>query len=350
MNTFAGRKPSTARAIGLVVFYCTFGLLGVMADPAKSWPKEVAVKGSPEIDVIREDSERNQFVYRSTHYEFVSDVRLSKGVVSKFALLFEATYAAVESLPLGHTLRVPGHPRETHFRTRLFLTDASYRKAGGPSASSGVFVGRTGEVLVPMSSLGVKSTGRRVVIDPKKGDEANKTLVHELVHQLTAMDQGGMHLWYREGLAEYLSTCPYKEGSFSFEDRSAAVQKHLHSINHAKCIQMIDFLPISRILFKESQNRLGPLNTRHYQTALLLVDFLFHHDSPSSSIQKYIQAVQSGTEADAALPYLLAGRSYGEFQADLAAVWRDAGLHLTFEPLDRPSPVGLDRNPDLNPR
>lgn len=290
-----------------------------------TWPLSVKIKENKGISIVREDAGRSEFVYRSEHYEFVSDVRLSKNVVGKLSELFEATFTALSALPLGHTLKVPGPEGQTHFRTRLFLSDASYRAAGGPPLSSGVFIGRTGDVLIPLNSLGVKSVGRRVIVDPAVDDNANQTLVHELVHQLTAMDQGGAHMWYREGLAEYLASCPYKEGGFSFENRASAIKAFTKSAKTIQCAPMSEFLTGSRIAFYGTNTSITRGNGVNYNTALLLTDYLFQTDA-GASVRHYLDAIQKGAEADDALSLILNGRSIDALQSDFDEFWQKAGL------------------------
>jgi len=68
---------------------------------------------------------------------------------------------AIKSLPLQLDPRPPGNGQ---FVVRLFRNREDYIKAGGPQGSSGVYMVRTREILVPMDSLGVRTVGRRVAI------------------------------------------------------------------------------------------------------------------------------------------------------------------------------------------
>ena len=68
------------------------------------WPSEAKAKAGADIVVVREDAEKGEFIYRSDHFQFTSDIRMSKSVVEEFSQLFEATHAALRALPLGHRL------------------------------------------------------------------------------------------------------------------------------------------------------------------------------------------------------------------------------------------------------
>lgn len=150
------------------------------------WPRLVSTDIGIDISVMSEDENKREFVYHSPNYEFVCDVKLTKNVVKKFAVMFEATREYCRLLPIS-TMKahVPGG--EFRHKILLFENEETYLQNGGMPGSAGVFVSRGGNgvVMVPLTSLGV--------IKGKAGyrydyDKSNKTLTHEIAHQLTDIE------------------------------------------------------------------------------------------------------------------------------------------------------------------
>lgn len=299
------------------------------------WPSEAKAKASDSIVVVLEDTEENEYVYRSEHFQFASDIRISKSVVQEFSRLFEATHAALAALPLGHSLRPP--KGETHFRTRVFQTKEEYYRAGGYPGSAGLYVGETGDVLIPLASLGVRVVGRRVVLNR---DHGNTTLVHELVHQLTASDQTNVPVWYREGLADYIASSPYRTGRFSFENRPQSVAAFLRRSAGFKLPPLRAFLGFGREDFYGANEGLGEAARLHYGGALVLVTHLFHSDGngDAARIKAYLKALGTGQPPEVALPQLLGGRAPEELEFEIQNAWQSVGLPIAFDAAAPSSP------------
>lgn len=164
------------------------------------WPERIDYDGDPEIETIEENKEETKFVYESANYRYNCDVRLSNSVVKGFAVMFEATHEFVRELPLAVN---GGVKHDGKYKIILMETEQSYYAAGGPPGSAGVFMSRDNIVMVPLTSLGVRPLGSGYMLDR---DKSNKTLPHELVHQLTpeAYYAHGSMGWFTEGFAEYV--------------------------------------------------------------------------------------------------------------------------------------------------
>jgi hypothetical protein len=301
------------------------------------WPTgaKAAAELVEDIAVVREDSGKNEYVYRSAHFEFASDTRMSKNVVLEFSRVFEATHAALAALPLGHRLSPP--EGETHFKTRIFRTREEYFQAGGFPGSAGLYVGETGEVLIPLSSLGVRVVGRRVILNREEG---NATLVHELVHQLTASDQKNVPDWYREGLADYLASTPYRTGRFSFEGRAASTLAFLGNPPALVLPKLREFLHFGRRQFYGANEGLGEEARVHYAGALVLATYFFHLDGgrDGARMKAYLKGLVAGRSNAESVQILLDGRSYEELETDVQSAWGELGLPLAFG-IAPPSPL-----------
>jgi len=164
-----------------------------MTDPSKDgeikanwdspWPKLVSIDIDQEIEVLKEDEAAKEYIYASPHYEFICDVKLNTSLVKRFSLLFEATNQVCRELPLG---MVKPFRQERH-KIHLFETREAYISKGGPPDSAGVYISRGGEgdILIPLTSLGVKKVGSNYSVDY---DKENTTLSHEIAHQLTDVE------------------------------------------------------------------------------------------------------------------------------------------------------------------
>lgn len=104
-----------------------------------------------------------EYIYASPHYEFICDGKLNTSVVKRFSLLFEATNQVCRELPLGMIKPL----REERHKIHLFETREASTAKGGPPDSAGVCISRGGEddILIPLTSLGVKKVGSNYSIE-----------------------------------------------------------------------------------------------------------------------------------------------------------------------------------------
>ncbi|NJM36554.1 MAG: hypothetical protein HC845_01025 [Akkermansiaceae bacterium] len=287
----------------------------------------------PEINTIAEDAEKKRFVYESANYRYICDVRLSKSVVKGFAVMFEATYLFCRTLPLGMN---GGKLDGGKYQIILFEKFDDYVKAGGPPGSAGVFMGRDGVVMVPLTSLGVKPVGSGYMLDR---DQSNKTLPHELTHQVTPdvyFDKGAMG-WFTEGLAEYVALSPYRAGSYNIrgnqndiidyviaygdKGRGRALGKEIY-LSGLKSFMLQDY----------SDFTASGIANKNYGCSVLITNYLFHMDGDGDGkrIKAYLKALHEGKDAEKSLEILLDGRTFEKLQEDLSKAWRSKGIEFTF--------------------
>ena len=150
-------------------------------------------------------------VHETRNFRFECDEELKAAIVKDFSRLFEATYLAVKSLPLGLEA---AQPKDGKFVVRLFAKQADYLAAGGMETAAGIYILDSREILIPLSSLGltVGSGGVRKTSDFEPG-----TLIHETVHAVTHQWLNIIPIWFAEGLAEYIAALPYNDGALDFK-------------------------------------------------------------------------------------------------------------------------------------
>jgi hypothetical protein len=299
---------------------------------AAAWPDRIKFGEDPEIKVVEEDGERKRFVYESANYRYTCDVRLSKTVVKGFAVMFEATYLFCRSLPLG----LDGGRRDGgKLQIRLFEKIDDYSKAGGPQGTAGVFLGGDALVLVPLSSLGVRTMGSGYTFDR---DKSSKTLPHELAHQLTAeayFAPGGMG-WFSEGIAEYIAVTPYRSGAYSVRNNQKDIIDYVTEYGAngnggralGKELQLADL----KTYMLQEYERFMENPQLNYGSALLITYYFLQMDGDGDAkrIKAFLKALRDGTTGGDALAVLLDGRSFGQLEKEISKAWKRQGVELVF--------------------
>ena len=281
------------------------------------------------VTVVREDNAAREFFYRSPHFEFRCDARLGVNVIREFARIYETTFEAVKMLPL----QLNPAPPDGFYVTRLFGEDAGYFEAGGLEGSAGCYVPMLNQVLVPLSSLGLKRVGSRYSLE---GRGENHTLLHEITHQL--LSGWDLPVWLNEGLAEYIASAPYRPGRILFTNRLSSITDYVKTY---KDVSTRDYRMPSPVVFMEmehsawnhalaSEDRDG---VRNYASALLLTWFFCHADDHGDGrhLFDYLAAIKSGApEPETRAVHLVRGRSAEDLENDMARAWKRGGMSVTF--------------------
>jgi len=296
------------------------------------WPQIVKYSEDPEINIVEEDPEKKSFIYESTNYRYISDVRLAKSVVKSFAVLFEATNLYCRSLPLA----INGGQRVNgKYQILLFEQFDDYVKAGGPANSSGVFISRQQAVLIPLASLGLMRVGSGYMLDWGK---SSSTIPHELTHQLSpkAYFKKGADGWFAEGIAEYVGHTPYRSGIFSVYGNQKEIidfvtgygTKNKGGIALGKKIHM----PALKTFILQNYDSFQQQQKISYGCGLLLTDYFLQMDGDGDGkrIKAFLKALHDGMHGEKSLDLLLDGRSFEKLQEDFAKAWSRKGIEFTF--------------------
>lgn len=296
------------------------------------WPDRIKFSEDPEISTVEEDAEKKRFIYESANYRYVCDVRLARSVVKGFAVMFEATHLYCRSLPLGINA---GKKTEGKHLILLFEQFADYVKAGGPPSSAGVFIGGRGVVMVPLTSLGVRPVGSGYMLDR---DKSNKTLPHELTHQLTPNRyyQKGAMGWFSEGIAEYVAVTPYRAGSYAVRGNIKDIIDYATGYGSkdmgGRALGTKIKLPPLKTFMLQDYSYFLEQPQINYGCGLLITTYFLHLDGEGDGkrIKAFLKALHEDKNAEESLSILLDGRTFEEMEKDIIKGWGRKGVDFTF--------------------
>jgi hypothetical protein len=299
---------------------------GITRNPS-GWPLTVALKEDPAFIVVEENRDAQRYIYRSDHFEFTSRQRLNGRIVREFSRLFELTFETVAALPL----RLDPEPPRGYYQVVLFATNAEYTAAGGPKKSGGLYRGSTGEVMVPLPSLGVRKQRAGHWTMENLGD--NQPLLHEVTHQVMGPWLTVLPMWLIEGTAEYLAAARYSAAArydagkltlhagpdnlFTFLREQMGVPGRAIDLRHPQRLMVMDF-------DKWQRDLAGRDGIKNYYSAMLLFYYYAHLDGDGTGrhLMDYFKArVASPTPDDDTADrdaHLLRGRSWDALWNDIA--------------------------------
>jgi hypothetical protein len=315
---------------------------------SKTWPRSFSLPDRPEVVVVKEDAEKNEYIYRSPHYEFQCDSKLGSNVVREFGRIFESTWMLNCMLPLD--LKPQPEKLREIFLARLFTNKSDYMEAGGIEGSAGVYMTSKKALMVPLSSLGVKMVGSRVSLENNSDDDM-ATLIHEITHQMMNHWMGRLPTWFVEGSAEYVEMLEYKRnGGFSLIGLNRQLQGYAKRMNYSgggKSFTMIDLEELMNIDFARWAAALGKdgAATENYGSAGLLTYYFYHLDGngDAANIIAYlreIENVKSNEEEQAAVKkHLMRERTYAQLGEDVKKALRKEGIDISFFPPGKNGPA-----------
>lgn len=301
---------------------------------SQPWPDTIEFVEDPQVEIVSEDKQSNHFVYESASFRFVCDVRLSKQVVKGFALMFESTFDYCRALPLAIS---GGIKTDGKFQILLFEKKQTYIDHGGPPSSAGVFKTSQHAVMVPLTSLGVKQVGNGYMLDR---DVDNRTLIHELTHQLTPLSYfaPGAGGWFSEGIAEYVAATPYRQGRFkvksNFDDLVAyATAYGKNEASGGRALgKEISAPPLREYFMMSYEDFTGASANFNYGLGLLITTYFLHLDGEGDAarMKLFLKALRDGKKGQEAINILLDGRSYEDMQDAISKAWRRKGIKIEF--------------------
>ncbi|MGV3664382.1 MAG: SHD1 domain-containing protein [Prosthecobacter sp.] len=329
---------------------------GNAAAPAKpgqpvvmaTWPRSISLEDRPEVVVVREDAAKNEYVYRSPHYEFQCDSRLGSNVVREFGRIFESTWLINCLFPLD--LKPEPEKLREIFLARLFTNKSDYMQEGGIEGSAGVYMSGKKALMVPLSSLGVRMVGSRVTLE-NNNDDDNATLIHEITHQMMNHWLGVLPTWYIEGSAEYVEMLEYKRnGGFSLigVERQMKTYAQRMSQGQGKTFNMVDLEELMGLDGARWAAALGGKPggaTANYGSAGMLTFYFYHLDGKgdAANMIAYLRQTKEAKNAEeekaAVKTHLLRERTYAQLAEDVKKAFRKEGIDIEYYPAGRNGPA-----------
>ena len=303
-----------------------------LIDPERlaPWPAS-AVAENLDVRVVAEDAAASKFTYESAHFAVESDLKLPVGVVRDITAVFEATRAALITLPLG-LLR---GDEDGKYRVSMFSTAATYQAAGGIEGSGGFYDGATQRMLIFLPNLGIKPGTHALVLDFQR---QLFVLKHEVTHQLLGRWGAALPVWLNEGFAECVAAMPYTRGRYTFQNLDGAMNAYLLKWRATPDRRDLLLIPPARLM------ALSPAQWRDevsavtayplYNSSALLAHYFLHHDGPGggASLAAYFHALRRGVPPDKAeADHLLRGRTRESLTPELQALCRKLGLQWKMD-------------------
>jgi len=309
------------------------------------WPREYNGGTSTKVNYIGLDEKRKAHLYRTKHFDFYIEEKLSNSTVSKCVAVFDSIVEALDALPMGlDTLTKEGKPR---YQVILVASRDRYMQLGGIPNSGGFFSPGQNLTVIPFQSLGIVKKGKNWVFDGK--NRSFDTLTHELTHHST-QHWRGMPPWFEEGLAEYMSTVPYQSGRFLFTNPGSAIGSGIRDYKKTTIANQIfakgefRMRPLQQLIATNRQQWNGSmknqvLSLQNYSNSMILMYYLMHEDGSGDGdnliqwMHAWRSAVNSGrrNEYDKLIKkHILRDRTYAELQADVKKAMSRKGLRITF--------------------
>ncbi len=179
--------------------------------------------------------------FKTEHFVFVSENEVGKSFIAEAAKVFEGTYQAIRSLPLGLNPTPPDG--DGMFRAR-FMTASSFR---GEIANyvpenpdlqvAGIYLPKRKKIWVPYESIGAVEKGGQMTL---RRTADTSTLIHEITHQMMHDWLVLTPMWFSEGMAEYLASVPYQNGRFEFRNSTRGLKRRLETKYRGMPLRMMD--------------------------------------------------------------------------------------------------------------
>ena len=327
----------------------------------RTFPDRVEVSAATiDANPVTENPGERKYVYQTETFEFSSQAKLAKSVMTEVAQTFESTRLLLGQLPWGLDCRPPeGFER---YQAKLFETRSDYIQAGGPENSGGVYMGDLKVFMVPFPSLGLEKRGQTWF---KNRNFRNDTLVHEITHQVMDDYLQFMPVWMIEGTAEYTEMLPDTANGFVARQHESGIKDYIKAgeqrLGSVEIPNLEAHMTMTRDQWQGLTSTPSSMFTLYFRSCMIV--YYFNHlddDGKGTRFMKYMDAVygevshmreffknpevkrtpdgrfsypRSLTPPDFRNPFkhigiLLDGRSYSELATQMSEKYRAVGVKL----------------------
>ena len=300
----------------------------------KPWPHRMDL-AEVNVETVSEDPGTQKFVYRTKHYEIVSEVPLKDPVRDNLGLLLENTRKYILSMPL---ILHPALAEEEGRRNEIYLygTRESYGAAGGVENTRGAMIAVNGSNRVLLLMRDEERdclTGSAVF----RLSRLRRTVIHEIAHQLDSPRRNlrEPETWWMEGFANYVGKTPFTKKGFDDKgllDEIVPFVTGDNSKTEDGC-RLGEKPAVADLEAFLVAGRTNPQVYNLYGVSLLLVYYFLQVDGDGdrAALTKYLQARRNGESQEAQLSALLNGRTWDKLEAEIAAFWKKKGIDLSFQ-------------------
>ena len=256
------------------------------------FPDRVEVSASTiDAKVVTENPSERKYVYQAETFEFSSQAKLAKSVMTEVAQTFESTRLLLTQLPWGLDCKPPeGLER---YQAKLFETRNDYISAGGPENSGGVYMGALKVFMVPFPSLGLEKRGQTWF---KNKNFRNDTLVHEITHQVMDDYLQFMPTWMIEGTAEYTELLPDTANGFLARQHGSGMKDYIKEgekrLGSVEIPNLEAHMTMTRDEWDGLTGTSSSMFTLYFRSCLIV--YYFNHlddDGKGTRFMKYMDAV-----------------------------------------------------------
>ncbi|WPJ96526.1 hypothetical protein SH580_02260 [Coraliomargarita algicola] len=317
---------SLLQSIVSVLTLC-IGFSAELQAVAMEWPESITYPADITVHIIREAPTTEGSLYHSNHFELISDHPLSRKALCDVLRVLEASYASLLALPLGFEY-LPSKQRRV---VKLVDSQQHYIDSGGILGSGGVYLSESREAVVRFETLGAKrSKEGRITSIQNLG-----LIAHEVTHQIQHDWLDVLPIWLIEGMAVYLESVPFQQGTLLFKNMHFRSEKHIRrcSENQYWITDIQKLMTLDRDEWNQHFQNHPSAHNQHYVSAFLLTYYFLHMsgDEPGSHLRTYIQAMKVADHPEAqqsALTQLMSGRTYQMLENDLITAYAQAGLQI----------------------
>ncbi|MGZ0655379.1 hypothetical protein ACWPKO_12795 [Coraliomargarita sp. W4R53] len=311
----------------LLLFFGSANIDSRLYASNSEWPQTVTYPADITVEIVHQAPGAAGSLYRSNHFELISDYPLAIVALCDVLRVLEASYASYQQLPLGfdHT------PRKQRHVVKLIDSENQYVASGGVMGSGGAYLSESREALIRIDSLGAELSEDGQIRSIKNLG----VITHEITHQLQHDWLQVLPTWLIEGMAVYLESVPFQNGTLRFDDMHFRSEKHLLRCteNRYWMTDIEQLMTINREEWNQSFAESVTTNDRHYVSAFLLTYYFLHliEDAPGKHLRTYIESLQqanSHADQQSALTKLMQGQSYQELEHDIIRAYAQAGFEL----------------------
>lgn len=306
------------------------------------WKSKFSGDATPDVEYVKYDEKRKAHLYKTKHFDFYIEEKMTNSTVSKCVAVFDNIVDALDEFPIKlNTIPDGSRPR---YETILCSSQRRYAELGGPPNSGGFFAPSKNLTVIPFSSMGIVKKGKNFVFDGK--NRTFDTLVHELVHHSTSHWRA-QPTWIVEGMADYMAAMPYRSGSFNFSNPGGYIASKIRKYSHTpiapkgvlQAVKPMRMLTVSRREWNATLFASQLEGGRYYASSMVYFYYFARVDDRGDGKQliQYMHTLENARKAGKKIDqkamiekFLLRGRSEQELEAEMKESLKSKGLKINF--------------------